>query len=128
MATPELTVDVQADGFSHRPTPVIVFVWVKNESILENLVNRHNRPVDAYRSLLPEALSQGLDVPAYTGERWAKQARWSQKAGCSCPCSPGFKLGARQSNEIRNQLGVDTHTEVFIHVTADVPAVEEVTA
>ena len=52
-----------------------------NENVLENLENRFNRPVSEYRRLLkPVFKAMGV------------KARWSQKAGCSCGCSPGFIL------------------------------------
>jgi hypothetical protein len=60
-----------------------VYVWVKNESVFENLSNRRSRPQDLYRALLREHVMTQLghgDVPL----------RWSQKAGCECGCSPAF--------------------------------------
>ena len=50
-------------------------------NVIEDLSNRTRRPSRAYRPVAVEALARiGL-----TG-----QLRWSQYAGCSCPCSPGF--------------------------------------
>lgn len=54
-----------------------------NETILENLINRRSRPVSEYRRLMPQVMTL-LGLPADT------KAVWSQKAGCSCGCSPGF--------------------------------------
>lgn len=63
------------------------YFFVGAESVLDNLVNRTSRPRDAYRKLLPTVLERiGLDP--------AIKARWSQRAGCSYPCSPGFILDA----------------------------------
>lgn len=59
-----------------------MYVWVEGENILENLENRHSRPTQVYRELLAPVF-QMLGV---------EKARWSQKAGCSCGCSPGFIL------------------------------------
>ena len=87
---------IQADGFTLtvregtsrqdniRPGASLprLFVWVQDENILDNLMNRHARPVPTYRRAAKAALA-GL---GYTNVR----LRWSQKAGCSCPCSPGF--------------------------------------
>jgi hypothetical protein len=53
------------------------------ETIMDNLMNRRNRPRDLYRQYLPE-VATALDLPA--GTKFA----WSQKAGCNCGCSPGF--------------------------------------
>lgn len=58
-----------------------IFFFHNNESILDNLINRHDRPQKAYRQLLPQIMEQN----GFNGK-----VRWSQRAGCSCPCSPGF--------------------------------------
>jgi hypothetical protein len=89
---------------SHRKDRAILFVWAKDEGAgLEQFIYRHNRPVQLYRTLLPEIFKK-LGLPADT------KARWSQKAGCTCPCSPGFIL---------------SHTEwrhdFYAYVTADDP-------
>lgn len=59
-----------------------LFVSVEGENVLEHLRNRFDRPVAEYKRLLAPIL-QSLGV---------KKVRWSQKAGCSCGCSPGFVL------------------------------------
>lgn len=61
-----------------------VFFWQERESILDGLALRHDRPFDEYRKLLPEVF-KALGIEPV-------KARWSQRAGCSCPCSPGFIL------------------------------------
>ncbi|WP_449416014.1 hypothetical protein [Phormidium nigroviride] len=61
------------------------FFFEKNESILAHLSRRHHRPSQDYRKLLPQVYEKA-GFPADT------KARWSQYAGCSCPCSPGFIL------------------------------------
>lgn len=55
-----------------------------NETIADNLVGRRNRPIDIYQKFFPK-------IEAALGIELGK-TRWSQKAGCSCPCSPGFIL------------------------------------
>jgi len=61
-----------------------IFFFIKNESIFDNLMNRRNRPVQFWRSLVPEILMR-FNMPPTT------KVRWSAKAGCQmCPCSPGF--------------------------------------
>lgn len=62
--------------------PIIYFAY-KDESIFENFGNRAARPVDLYRKVIPEVL-KAVDLPETT------KVNWSQKAGCSCGCSPGF--------------------------------------
>lgn len=56
-----------------------VYVSIENKTILENLVNRRQRPVAVFRDALNT-------LPELQGKKF----KWSQKAGCSCGCSPGF--------------------------------------
>lgn len=61
-----------------------MYVDVPNETILDDLVNRASRPYTAWRKILKQAFAQlGFDET---------RINWSQRAGCSCPCSPGFIL------------------------------------
>jgi hypothetical protein len=66
-----------------------LYVHVDQESSAENFAYREDRPVRAYRKLLPDALAQ-LGLPVET------KARWDKRAGCACPCSPGFVLDLKQ--------------------------------
>lgn len=60
----------------------IVYVSVSGETIFEQLINRRHRPYKALRPIVLEELTKrGIEFT---------NIRWSQKAGCSCPCSPGF--------------------------------------
>ena len=78
-----------------------MYVSPKSESVFANLVNRFSRPVKLYRAAMKQALSDlGVDAKAY----------WSQRAGCSCGCSPAFILD--------KALGYD----IFVSITeADQP-------
>lgn len=65
-----------------------------DETILENLQNRRSRPYNEYRKLIPQVLKkankqQDKELPKFPENT---KACWSQKAGCSCGCSPGFIL------------------------------------
>ena len=78
---------------------VRVYFCPVGESVMEHFqTGRHNRPIQALRKLLPEA----LDKVGITFTR----ARWSQKAGCSCPCSPGFILDAEGWEDVHVSYGV----------------------
>jgi hypothetical protein len=67
-------------------TRVHVFVEEGTETMLDNLMNRGSRPVEQWRVLATRTMRElGLDPQ----EAYLK-LRWSQKAGCSCGCSPGF--------------------------------------
>lgn len=52
------------------------------ESLFDNLVNRRSRPIALLGRVARQALKQ-LELPG--------TLRWSQYAGCSCPCSPGWR-------------------------------------
>jgi hypothetical protein len=62
-----------------------VYVWGNSqESILDDLVNRHHRPSTLFRAGLKAAFADaGIDFNF-------AEMYWDQRAGCSCPCSPGF--------------------------------------
>ena len=72
----------------YNRAPRLYFSNDGSETVLENLVNRRNRPYQFYRKeFMPGLTSILRDL----GVKILK-ARWSQKAGCSCGCSPGFIL------------------------------------
>lgn len=60
----------------------IVYVSVPGKTVFEQLVNRRSRPYKALRPIVLEELTK-------RGIKFTN-IRWSQRAGCSCPCSPGF--------------------------------------
>jgi hypothetical protein len=60
-----------------------VYVVLNHETILENLVWRRARPHQLWKPIVKRELEKhGIHV---------EKLSWSQKAGCSCGCSPGFK-------------------------------------
>lgn len=78
-------VKIKTGQYGERPlSRVRLFIEERNETVLENLILRYSRPSKAYRKeVLPKVFKKlGIDV----------SASWSQKAGCSCGCSPGFIL------------------------------------
>jgi hypothetical protein len=65
-----------------------IYIWPKGETILENLMNRRDRPYTTYRKEVLPGVLAGLGI-RYQDVK----VRWSQYAGCTmCPCSPGFIL------------------------------------
>jgi hypothetical protein len=75
-----------------------IYVWPTGESIMENLMYRRSRPHTAWKKCLPLAFEAvGLDRDTKCG--------WSQKAGCSCGCSPGFVL--------RDWTWFDMHINIY---------------
>lgn len=89
----------------NRRTKSRMYFSPKGETVLENFLHgRHNRPYAAYRTLLPEVFKQ-LNVEPL-------KARWSQYAGCSCPCSPGFILSDMLSETGSAWDAYDVHVTV----------------
>lgn len=92
----------------------LAFVWIEDETIEEHLMNRRNRPSKLYRVLLEVALKKaGIEF---------EKIQWSQRAGCSCPCSPGFiitgpfakvfTLTIKKADELKNN-GNQTPLEAY---------------
>jgi hypothetical protein len=88
-----LDVTVRPMAREDKATHSRAFVWVKDETVMENLMNRRNRPVKLYREIAERGLIEaGIDF---------YQLSWSKHAGCSmCPCSPGFIVKGSTRKEI----------------------------
>jgi hypothetical protein len=83
---------VQIHVMRDRDKPRRVYVGFKDWTVMEDLHNRTRRPYQLWKEPMLEALAR-IGVEPET-------ARWSQKAGCSCPCSPGFVInGDRIHND-----------------------------
>lgn len=97
----EIKTQRQTSRSSRKP---VIFIHPQGESILENLANRKDRPYTAYRKeVIPNVMKMlgiGGDV----------KVRWSQRAGCSCPCSPGFIVEGGESWKIGQK---DIHVTVI---------------
>ena len=61
-----------------------VYIFPKGETLMDNLINRKQRPYTTYKKEVMPAVLEAMGLPSNT------KIRWSQYAGCSCPCSPGF--------------------------------------
>lgn len=109
---------------SYRREKAVLFVFPQSENGVENFIYRATRPVKLYRSLLPEIYKK-LGIPADT------KARWSDKAGCSCPCSPGFILNHENYYNYEAVVTADDPDAVKhdgTYVPARVEAIERVMA
>ncbi|RJQ26708.1 hypothetical protein C4577_02870 [Candidatus Parcubacteria bacterium] len=60
--------------------------WFEGETVLDHLVNRKFEPYKEIRKQVLGSILKDLGVTNIS------KIRWSQYAGCSCPCSPGFIL------------------------------------
>ena len=93
-----------------------MYVDVKDETIFDNLANRKRRPYNVYKTLLWSLNFKGV-------LRLGK-LQWSQYAGCSCPCSPGFILPSQ-----RVVIGGESTYYFDVWVTLEgAPAVDEAKA
>jgi hypothetical protein len=79
----------KSSRFGSLPKTIIYFQPV-GETLLANLENRKTRPYNEYRKLLPEVFKR---------LGWAPSAKvkWAQRAGCPCPCSPGFVIDGNEN-------------------------------
>lgn len=77
-----LTLDIREHG-DYGVAPRL-YVDIEDETIFDNLANRTRRPYNIYKTAIwSSELPQVFDLGKLS---------WSQYAGCSCPCSPGFIL------------------------------------
>ena len=93
--------DVSKQPMDGRRLTSHAYFFPKDESIVENLANRRSRPTAEYKDLLLEYLhKEGI-----TGVKPV----WSQRCGCKCGCSPGFRIN-----------GLDNYfKDFFFEVAAD---------
>jgi hypothetical protein len=84
-----------------------IYVSEVGESVFENLENRFGRPVKEYRAAVLEAL-KSIGITDH-------KVSWSQKAGCSCGCSPGFILRVKEG--VVRHVAEDGFTPVDIYVS-----------
>lgn len=102
-------VDLSMSSMTDRHSNLIIALEIRREpdekfNVMENLMTRGSESWDGderfieYRkhlaSVMKQVLANGMArLPAgYTmaDVEKAKGVRWARKAGCSCPCSPGF--------------------------------------
>jgi mevalonate pyrophosphate decarboxylase len=75
-----------------------MYVSVADETLFDNLANRKRRPYNVYKTLIhASGISEILDL---------SRLSWSQYAGCTCPCSPGFILN-RQTVRFEDEVIVN---------------------
>ena len=85
------------DAESRQITAHCYFL-LTGESIVQNLNNRRNRPNKEFKALLCKVFAK-----TEFNQLWLDghiKANWSQQCGCSCGCSPGFRLTGLQGKNI----------------------------
>lgn len=70
----------------------VIYIWQKGESIADNLIYRRARPYTVWRKQVLPLLVEKYPYLAKF------KFSWSQRAGCSCPCSPGFIVVPKDGN------------------------------
>lgn len=95
----------KAAGHGGREVPSgksVVYVSVEGEGLWDDFANRTSRPHTEWKPYVAQALKDaGFNFTKLT---------WSQKAGCPCPCSPGFIVTE----------GTHGH-DLTVTITADAP-------
>ena len=83
-----------------------VYVSRKCDNVLEDIIHRRSHQTSELRPLVLEALKkEGVDVSNL-------KVTWSQKAGCSCGCSPGFILLGVEPAQGRWDMWVEYDVQV----------------
>lgn len=75
-------------------TKTRVYIHIKGETLLENLMNRRQRPYTIYKKEVMPAVLEKMGLSKDT------KFRWSQKAGCACGCSPGFIIDSDNGADV----------------------------
>lgn len=80
-------VGTRTNRSSHRDSELNIYLWRSEESVVEQLIERHNRPHKYIEQFIPQIL-MNLEIPFSLDK---VEIKWDQYCGCSCPCSPGFR-------------------------------------
>lgn len=77
----------------------VVYFSIEDETVLENFINRRNRPYTEWKKIAKKVLTE-------KGVKFEKLA-WNKHAGCAmCPCSPGFVvMNGDTGNDIWIKIG-----------------------
>jgi hypothetical protein len=75
-----------------------IYVWPRGETIMQNLMNRKQREHTVYKKEVIPSVLEAMGLPADT------KVRWSQYAGCSCPCSPGFIVDGDSRRDVHVEV------------------------
>jgi hypothetical protein len=90
--------DVQKSSFKQRCE---IYINIENETVFDNLVDRHNRSKSVYKKEIIPRVLEFLRLPQDT------KVHWSKYTGCKmCPCSPGFYINQRVNNMLKQASNV----------------------
>ena len=79
-----------------------IYIFIDNESVMDNLMQRRSRPWMYYKKEIIPAVMKWLEENENQVfmDIKSKHVSWRQRCGCSCPCSPGFVLGSSGSIDV----------------------------
>lgn len=92
-------VEVRLRDGGEKKVKDVMSIDIDKESIMDNLVNRHDRPYKDYRKYVIPLVMESIkkNYPEEYGLMDGVKWKWDQYAGCSmCPCSPGFVGGGNR--------------------------------
>lgn len=75
--------------YDRRRTTPHMYFFIDGESIMDNLANRRSRPHLEFKKMISGIL---LEMGLTQDQVNQIKPSWSQQCGCSCGCSPGFRL------------------------------------
>ena len=95
----------------------LIYVWVEDETVLEQFANRRSRPTKIYREVINQVREQietsewrtPSSISPYSGEEQGNHVIpkadlsdfvWKQTAGCACGCSPAFVVNSDRGKTI----------------------------
>ena len=70
-----------------------MYLFINDETVIENLINRRNRPYNEYKKLIIPKVMESISKTDPDLFQRLKDVKWGwdRYCGCSvCPCSPGF--------------------------------------
>lgn len=108
----ESEVEKKMSRFGSTKTRIYFFVDTDGPATDLFSGTRFNKPHKSYRSMLPEVFKQ-LGYGTEAIKQMILSCSWSQKAGCSCGCSPGFVMKNREHT---------SGTDIFVDIVADIVA------
>ena len=97
-------IERENDNWKNYKKAPRIHVFVTKETIFDNLSNRHVRPHTLYKKVAvqPALIAMGFDPADCI-------VKWSQTAGCSCRCSPGFLISSKSGKYLPR---IDAYVDV----------------
>jgi len=70
-----------------------IYIWIKGQNVLENLIGRGHEPYKLYKKFVIPKVMEMIKEQHPDKYELLKDVKWgwNKHCGCSmCPCSPGF--------------------------------------